>query len=394
MLACFFASRRRMKMISHTQFRELTARITQWRQWHWLVKYVPLIPVWLWYCIKGRGMWFFTTANPGLTFGGFTGESKMEMYRLLPSECIPKSFLITEGTPFSSLYRLATEELSFPLAVKPDVGRMGLMFRRINNVDELRQYHSVMRADYVIQEFVTYPIEVSVFYYRLPHAARGCITGFVRKEPLAVFGDGQSTLRALILLSERARHLKTELFARHAADLETVLPNEERFLLSQAFNLSRGARLVDLSYEKDAALLAIFDALSRRTGLCFGRYDLKCASIDDLKAGRNFTILEFNGSGAEPHHVYCEGHSLIGALRILAHHWSALCKISIANQIAGAEIWGFRDGLTHFTRSEKHLAWLRRLDAATPHAPEAWSDSPTSGTPIGVPLVEFRRTQN
>lgn len=394
MLACFFAIRWRMKTITHTQFREIITRITQWRQWHWLVKYVPLLPVWLWCCVKARGLWFFTTANPGLTFGGFTGESKMEMYRLFPSECIPKSFLVGRDTPFATLYGLVTEELSFPVAVKPDVGRMGLMFRRINTVEELRHYHNIMRADYIIQEFVTYPVEVSVFYYRLPHAARGRITGFVRKEPLAVLGDGRSTLRTLILHSERARHRKTELFARHAADLDTIPSQGERIVLSQAFNLSRGAQLVDVSQETDAALLAIFDGLSRRTGLCFGRYDLKCTSIDDLKAGKNFSILEFNGSGAEPHHVYCAGHSLVSALRILAHHWNVLCTISIANQLAGAEIWGFRDGLSHFARSEKHLAWLRRLDAATPNTSESWSEVPSPETPIGVPVVEFRRTQN
>lgn len=383
-----------MKTVSHITFRDLTTRITQWRHWHWLIKYVPLIPVWLWYCIKGRGMWFFATANPGLTFGGFTGESKMEMYRLFPTDCVPRSFLISPGTPFSSLYRLVTEHLSFPLAVKPDVGRMGLMFRRINSVEELREYHGIMQADFIIQEFVTYPVEVSVFYCRLPHAARGRITGFVRKEPLTVTGDGHSALRDLILRSDRARHRKNELFTRHAAELDTVPAAGERFVLSQAFNLSRGALLIDLSHEQDAALLTTFDALSRRTGLCFGRYDVKCASVDDLKAGRNFSILEFNGSGAEPHHVYCEGHSLVDALRILAHHWDMLYRISIANQLAGAEIWGFRDGLSHFTRSEKYLARLRRLDAATPHTSEAWSDTPSPETAIGVPVVEFRRSEN
>ncbi|HEY8512430.1 MAG TPA: hypothetical protein VIL31_10760 [Cyclobacteriaceae bacterium] len=383
-----------MKLISRTKFREITATFTQWRQWHWLVKYAPLLPVWLWCCIKARNLWFFTTANPRLTFGGFTGESKMEMYKLLPPEFIPKSFLVTRSTPFSTLYRIVTEELSFPVAVKPDVGRMGLMFRRINTLEELREYHSVMRADYIIQEFVTYPIEVSVFYYRLPHAARGRVTGFVRKEPLTVTGDGASSLRTLILQSERARHRKNELFARHAAELDVVPSRGERYVLSQAFNLSRGALLIDISHEKDAALLSLFDGLSRQAGLCFGRYDLKCASLDDLKAGKNFSILEFNGAGAEPHHVYCEGHSLISALRILAHHWQVLCKISIANQLGGAEIWGFRDGLNHFIQSEKHFSRLRRLDAATPHASESWSETPSPETAIGVPMVEFRRTQN
>ena len=75
---------------------------------------------------------------------------------------------------------------------------MGLMFRKIGSFGELYDYHRRMTLDYLIQEFVDYPLEVSVFYYRFPGAAKGHITGFIKKECLSVTGDGTSTLLQLI----------------------------------------------------------------------------------------------------------------------------------------------------------------------------------------------------
>ena len=55
-------------------------RLTHWETWYYITKYIPLAPVWLWYCLRARSCWFFTPSNPTLTFGGFEGESKKEMY--------------------------------------------------------------------------------------------------------------------------------------------------------------------------------------------------------------------------------------------------------------------------------------------------------------------------
>ena len=86
-----------------------------------------------------------------------------------------------------------------PFAVKPDVGMMGFMFRKIENVEQFQKYHSAMHVDYILQHFIDYPLEVSVFYYRYPNEASGHITGFLKKEFLQVTGDGVSTLLELIL---------------------------------------------------------------------------------------------------------------------------------------------------------------------------------------------------
>jgi hypothetical protein len=325
-----------------------------------------MVPFWIIHCIKARSLWFFTAANPTLTFGGYEGESKMEMYNLLPANTFPKSFLVTpESSNLEIELFLESTGLSFPVAVKPNVGRMGLMFRKLNSLDDLLAYHQQMKVDYIVQEFVDLPIEVSVFYYRFPAHKKGTITGFVKKERLSVTGDGISTLNDLMLNYQRVQFRLKEMAAKHAAMLNAVIPRGEKYILSDALNLSRGGRLISLEQEKDERLLALFDRLSHSGKFFFGRYDIKCSSIADLKNERNYSILEFNGSGAEPHHVYGNGNSFFKAIQVLLTHWNILYKISVENNKRGAAYWSFGRGLRHLRNAEKHIQTLKKLEFST-----------------------------
>ncbi len=339
-------------------------RFTHWQTWDYRVKLVPLAPVWLWHGLRAGSVWFFTPANPTLTFGGFEGEGKREMYDQLPAHLCPRSVYIAPGLPFTDVERLVGEAgLPYPFAVKPDVGMMGLLFRKIATPDELRRYHEQMPVAYLAQEFIAYPLEVSVFYYRFPGAATGTITGFVRKDFLHVVGDGTATLDQLLQRHPHTRFRLAELRAKHAHRLPDVLSAGEIYVLSHALNQTRGGQLVSLAHEKDNRLLAVFDGLSRHADqFYFGRYDIKCASVDDLKAGRNFRILEYNGSGAAPHHVYAGRRSLWEAYGIILHHWAVLASISRQNHARGVPYWEFRRGWAFLQRAKRHLKLLKRLD--------------------------------
>jgi hypothetical protein len=290
------------------------------------------------------------------------------MYEQLPPGTYPKSIYVSPGISLQYLALLLSEhKYEFPLAVKPNVGKMGFMFRRINSLEDLKAYHSRICCEYIIQEFVQHPIEVSVFYYRLPQSQTGTITGFLRKDFLEVTGDGKSSLRQLICNSPRLQFRVEEMLAKHRSRLDHVLPDGERYCLSPALNLSRGGRLVSLEAEKDDRLLKVFDALSHYTGnFYYGRYDIKCRSIEDLKEGKNFSILEYNGSGAEPHHVYGNGYGLWQACRILVLHWAVLYRISRLNRARGMAYWDFRRGTRFLNQTAKHLKKLRQLDLQTP----------------------------
>ena len=339
-------------------------KIAHWETWPYLVKYIPLGPAWMWYCLRSRSFWFFTPSNPTLTFGGFEGESKNEMYLQLPNGSYPRGILISHALAFAEADELAIAgKFTFPFAVKPDIGMMGFMFRKIENRQQFQKYHEAMTADYILQCYIDYPLEVSVFYYRYPDETSGHISGFLKKEFLQVTGDGVSTLSELILQYPRVRFRIEEMKSKHEKKLNDVIPKGEIYRLSYALNLSRGGKLVSLAHEKDNRLLKVFDELSHYSKyFYYGRYDIKCLSIEDLKQGRNFSILEYNGSGAEPHHIYGDGNNLLQAYRIVLHHWNVLYKISKFNHNNGRRYWTFQEGFQFLKRAKQHFKALKKLD--------------------------------
>lgn len=344
------------------------SRFLNWETWDWRIKYILIAPWWLFLCLRARSFWFFTTSNPTLTFGGFDGETKEEMYAQLPPGTYPLSAFVRSSTPVKNLADIVSaNKLTYPVAVKPNIGKMGFMFRRINSLGDLEAYHHQIGCDYIIQEWIDYPIEVSVFYYRIPGESKGTITGFVRKDHLQVIGDGRSNLQNLIDHHPVAHIKRKELYSKHKEKLNLVLDKNERFCLSPALNLSRGGRLVSLEDEKDERLLNLFDNISHYTGsFFFGRYDIKCRSIAELKAARNFSILEYNGSGAEPHHIYGNGNSLWKACSILVQHWNALYRVSMKNREAGVKPPSFLEGYRFLRNANTHVTRLRQIDTFTP----------------------------
>jgi hypothetical protein len=81
-----------------------------------------------------------------------------------------------------------------------------------------------------------------------------------------------------------------------------------------------------------------------------------------LKNGKNLSVLEFNGSGAEPHHVYGNHKTLIEAIGVLLDHWKILFQISTENHRQGVAYWTFSRGLNHLMQARKHFKILRRLE--------------------------------
>jgi hypothetical protein len=339
-------------------------KLANWELWPHNARYVLIAPVWLWYCLRARSPWFFSSSNPTLTFGGFEGEDKKEMYNLLPAAFHPVTTYLSPAEPFEEVSRKIRETgLRYPFVVKPDVGMKGLLFRKIDNEAQLRMYHQKNPVDYLAQELIDYPLEVSVFYYRHPAQAKGVISGFIQKELMDVTGDGVNSLWDLIRQHPIARHRGEEMRTKHEEYLDTVIPKGERYILTYAANLNRGARFTNLRHLIDEDLLKLFDEISHLASFYYGRYDIKCASIEDLKRGKNFTILEFNGSGAEPNHVYHSGYSLLGANKVFLHHWKMLYRIAAYNHKAGIRYWPLLKGWRFIKGAYKNMAVLQKADS-------------------------------
>jgi len=324
-------------------------RLTNWELWNFGVLYFPISFVWVWYCLRSRSVWFFSSSNPTITFGGFEGEGKKEMYDQLPKHTFPRTIYILHDSLFADVRKKITEAgFTYPFIVKPDIGMKGILFRKIENEEQLIKYHERIPVEYIVQDLIELPVEVSVFYYRYPDQEKGTVSGFIDKELLKVKGDGVSTLKELVLAHPRAKFRMEEMEHRHGHRFDRVIPGGEIFYLSYAGNHNRGAHFTNLHKEIDDDLHKVFDELSHYTGkFYYGRYDIKTTSIEDLKKGKNFSILEFNGCGAEPNHIYDCGMSLWQAYGVILHHWKALYKISRYNHKNGVPYWSFKRGRKH-----------------------------------------------
>jgi len=339
-------------------------RLTNWELWNFYVLYAPISPVWFWYCLRSRSMWFFSSSNPTITFGGFEGEGKKEMYDQLPPHLVPRTIYIMHDWPYEDVKKKITEAgFEYPFIVKPDVGMKGILFRKIETEDQLIKYHERIPVEYIVQDLVELPVEVSVFYYRYPGQPKGTVSGFIDKELLHVKGNGTANLRELIEIHPRAKFRMEEMEHRHGHRFERIIPEGEIFFLSYAGNHNRGAHFTNLHKEIDEKLHKVFDELSHYNDQFFyGRYDIKTTSVEDLKNGKNFLILEFNGCGAEPNHIYDCGMSLWKAYGVLLTHWRALYRISRYNHKNGVPYWSFKRGWDFLKKSSEHFKMLEKYD--------------------------------
>ncbi|MFT4152665.1 hypothetical protein [Parafilimonas sp.] len=339
-------------------------RIFNWERWPFNIIYAPFFFLWLYYWIKGGHFWFFSNVNPTLHFSGFEGETKREMFEQLPKALYPVTMYVDPKENMECIIkRMQASGLQFPVAVKPDIGTKGLLFRKIENTEQLAAYHALLPFTYLIQEMITWPLELSVFYVRYPHSDKGIITGLIEKEYLHVKGDGISTLKRLIEQHPKAFMIAAEQKELHKTKLNNIIADGEVYMLNELGNHNRGAKFINLSNKIDDQLSNVMDKINLFSKhFYYGRYDIKTTSLEDFKHCRNISILEFNGVGSEPNHIYDNGLSYMNAIKIIAKHWKYMFGIGKINYKNGAAYVSFFEGIKMLRASKKNTKLMAQLN--------------------------------
>jgi hypothetical protein len=308
-------------------------RLLHWEYWPFHMVYGPIYFYWFWLCLRARSFFFFNTANPTIKNGGFLMESKKEIYDLIPRQYYPATLFFRAGSsPDAAVQKIAEQGLKYPLIGKPDIGMKALMVKKLESETDLKEYCRGLQVDFLIQECIPYPNEIGIFYFRYPWEKKGQISGVVRKEFLSVTGDGFSTITELIKKHDRALLQLKALQKTYGEKLNTVLESGELFILVPYGSHFRGSKFTDESYLADDRLVALIDSICQQVnGYFYGRIDLRFASWEDLKQGKNFSIIEMNGAGSEPTHMYDPKHSLLFAWKEIIRHWKILFRISLQN---------------------------------------------------------------
>jgi hypothetical protein len=325
-------------------------RIWQWEFWPLWLFYSPVVFYVLYLAIRFRGL-YFTAANPGMPSGGFVGESKDAIYKLIASSDLSSRHLLRyvcvaassdhEVRLRTALEFLEENELSYPIILKPDAGERG------NGVAVVRNEIGLSEAlrnniDVLVQEFAD-GVEASVFYYRHPREQSGHIFSVTEKVFPTVIGDGSSTLEELILNDPRAHIIAANYFKKNENRLQDMPVLGEKVKLVEIGAHSKGTIFRDGGWIRSKGLHDAIDRLSCEVpGFYFGRYDVRSASFGELSAG-NFKIIELNGVTSESTNIYDPKYSLIAAYKILFAQWKLAFEIGRQNAENGASRTSVRD---------------------------------------------------
>ena len=326
-------------------------KLKSWEYWPFGIVQFPLFIYFAWLSLRARSFIFFSASNPGITMGGMFGESKFEVIKKIPARYIATTlFIKLPATSKDVTQAIDTAGLHFPVIVKPDLGERGFRVKRIDDEAGIAQYLAGQRFDFLVQEYLDLPLEFGVFYTRFPNQRKGHVTSVVKKEMLAVTGDGKSTLQQLILQLDRAKLQWDSLREVYHDKLSDVVPNDKRIELVSIGNHCLGTKFLDGSHLINDELHSAFDTISQQIpDFYFGRFDLRCTRFEDLYTGA-VKIMELNGCGAEPAHIYHPGYSLLKAVAVMFRHWRNIFIIARQNERRGVAYTTLREAYAHYKR--------------------------------------------
>ena len=336
------------RLAGHHVRRRMAAAFGRWMRWEfwpaWLF-YVPVVFYYLWLAIRYRSFTLPTAANPGIFSGGIVGESKIDMLRELYASSpgfTAEAIRIEEGSTADDRKQefrriVSAYDISYPLILKPDVGQRGVGVKLIHDGRQAFQYIERTQAPLICQRYSPGPHEVGIFYYRYPGEARGRIFAITEKLFPTVTGDGVRSVEELIWSDSRARLIAGKYLFRLGERRHEILADGATLKLVEAGNHAQGCIFRNGMHLWSEALERRIDEISQKLqGFYVGRYDIRYADEDDLRAGRAFQIIELNGAASEATSIYDARNSLGNAYSTLFRQWRLVFDIGAANHGRGS----------------------------------------------------------
>ena len=341
--------------MSSTSLRLRWHQLTHWEYWPMEVVYFPVFFYWIYLSIRARSLFFFSASNPGIETGGMLGEVKFDILKRIPEAYRTPTLFF--GYPFQAkqvLTQLAEAHWSYPFIFKPDIGERGNGVEKIENETQALTYLSTCSYNILVQPFVSYPIELGVFYYRYPSQESGHVVSVVAKDFLKVKGDGMSSLSELIGANPRAALQTERLRKKYPKQWNEVLIKNDELLLEPIGNHCRGTSFRNANGIINEQLVSVFDTISKQIdGFYFGRFDLKCRSMEDLMKGEGISIMELNGAGSEQGHIYHPGFSFFTAVKTILQQWRILFEISVENHKKGVPYMTLKETRAYLRKSKQ-----------------------------------------
>jgi membrane protein DedA with SNARE-associated domain len=317
--------------------------------WPAAVFYFPIAVQYLYLSIRYWGITLPTVANPGMERGAFIGESKSKILDTVPNSVKqwfplhigfqkPNDLISEEGAAEMALEAMDAAGIELPIVAKPDIGQKGFGVRPIRDKAQLIAYMRGFPAGetIVLQKLVPYQKEAGVFYIRKPNEPMGRIFSINFKMFPTLVGDGERSLKELILSDPRSRRLRHIFFPRHGRHLDRIISEGEKYQLVFVGDHAQGCIFKEGTDRQTPALLARIHEISiALPEFYFGRMDIRYRSDESFLRGEDFQIVEVNGAGSEATNIWDPEMHLLTAYAILFRQWSLLFEISAMNRKRG-----------------------------------------------------------
>ena len=313
--------------------------IKSYEYWPSYLFYIPLLPYAIYLAIKAKSGGFFYATNPGIERGGDGTESKYNTLQLIPDAFKPSSLFVPIKSDIQTILKqLTVQKITYPLIIKPDIGFRGLLVSKINNEPALIYYLKKNNTlNLIIQEFIAYPYECGLLFYKIPGQDNGVISSLTFKEFSAVTGNGTDSIEVLIRKDKRTKRYADLLFELNNSRLTEVPFKGKTIILNSIGNHSKGTRFINANHLISTKLTKNIAHLSTQIkGWDYGRLDIKYQNFDDLENGKNFKILEINGLISEPTHMYDNRTgNYLNCLKEIKKHWEVIFSIATLNNKIG-----------------------------------------------------------
>jgi hypothetical protein len=327
--------------------------------WNANIYIAPVIVYVAYLAAKARSPLFFTAANPAIPTGGMVGEDKADISRWIPPQYRPKNCTIASSDSMENIkISLEKAHLQFPLIIKPAVGCRGLMVKKVENLSEIMEHILRFPTNFLIEEYIDYPVEAAVLYWKNPETGESGIQSIAGKKFLSVLGDGKQSVECLLQQNPRGILQMERLKIEKPALLKQVPRMDEKIIVEPIGNHCRGTKFLDYNQLITPEMVQSFDKIQADLpGIYLFRLDLKVPSILDLQAGKNIKILEINGVGSDPAHIFDPNTRFFEIWAAYFRLWKKIYEVSTALHRQGVPYMTLK-AYKNFAKKQKEMEQL------------------------------------
>ncbi|MBL7814775.1 MAG: hypothetical protein JNL70_07190 [Saprospiraceae bacterium] len=320
-------------------------RLTNKEYWNAYVFFIPLAFYMTYLAVKARSVFFFSAANPHIPTGGLIGENKAELSQLIPPQYRPKTIVLEQNVSLDNIYeKMKAANLNFPAIIKPTVGCRGIMVAKVDSIGQILTHLERYETDFLLEEFIDDPIEGAILYWKNPETGESGIQSVTVKEFLSVKGDGVSTIKELLMMNPRGV-LQVERLTKEKPRLMQSVPQlNEKVTVEPIGNHCRGTKFLNFNDLINPKMVEAYDKIQADLTDCYVfRLDVKAPSIADLQAGKNIKILEINGVGADPAHIFAPDTPLFEMFYAYIRLWKKVYEVATALHRQGVNYMTYQD---------------------------------------------------